>query len=232
MEHASVRLLSPCAGLRWPTPRPVLCVLPGRIHWRGRHRTQHCGPHCGAAGKHRLCSAAADQQPGIPMARLQCWPNGVPLAPLCCACLPSCYPAQPAAAPHPILPLFLPPQAALDMLGGRLACIRLNGFVFFGCANSIGQRLQEVRLAWPGQQAPLRPPRCACACVWVLGVLPGGSPFVSFSQPCLATSARTCIAPKLAPMPDRLRLCTHACHAGGGAAGGQAGAGGCGTGAG
>ncbi len=31
------------------------------------------------------------------------------------------------------------------MLGGRLACISLNGFVFFGCANSIGQRLQEVR---------------------------------------------------------------------------------------
>ena len=35
-------------------------------------------------------------------------------------------------------------QAALDMLSGKLATVNLNGFVFFGSANSIGQKLQEV----------------------------------------------------------------------------------------
>lgn len=45
-------------------------------------------------------------------------------------------------------------QAALDMLGGRLACIRLNGFVFFGCANSIGQRLQEEAERLGGRREP------------------------------------------------------------------------------
>ena len=35
-------------------------------------------------------------------------------------------------------------QAALDMLSGKLATVHLNGFVFFGSANSIGQKLQEV----------------------------------------------------------------------------------------
>lgn len=35
-------------------------------------------------------------------------------------------------------------QAALDVLGGRLTTCRLNGVVFFGSANSIGNRLLEV----------------------------------------------------------------------------------------
>ena len=30
------------------------------------------------------------------------------------------------------------------MLSGKLATVNLNGFVFFGSANSIGQKLQEV----------------------------------------------------------------------------------------
>lgn len=31
------------------------------------------------------------------------------------------------------------------MLGGRMTTVSLNGFVFFGSANSIGVRLQQVR---------------------------------------------------------------------------------------
>ena len=30
------------------------------------------------------------------------------------------------------------------MLSGKLATVHLNGFVFFGSANGIGQKLQEV----------------------------------------------------------------------------------------
>ena len=46
------------------------------------------------------------------------------------------------------MPLLL--QAAMDMLSGRLVTVRLNGFVFFGSANTIGQRLQEVGTAESG----------------------------------------------------------------------------------
>ena len=47
-----------------------------------------------------------------------------------------------------LMPLLL--QAAMDMLSGRLVTVRLNGFVFFGSANTIGQRLQEVGTAESG----------------------------------------------------------------------------------
>jgi hypothetical protein len=44
--------------------------------------------------------------------------------------------------------VFRPPQAALDLLSAKLAVAHLQGFVFFGSANSLGQRLQEVRRGW------------------------------------------------------------------------------------
>lgn len=46
------------------------------------------------------------------------------------------------ASPH--APCCSSLQAALDMLGGRMTTVSLNGFVFFGSANSIGVRLQQV----------------------------------------------------------------------------------------
>ncbi len=56
--------------------------------------------------------------------------------------VPAHFPTHSTAAHAPLLP---PMQAALDMLGGRMTAVSLNGFVFFGSANSIGVRLQQVR---------------------------------------------------------------------------------------